>query len=219
MCAAVSLIRLTPFTETLASGPTGTSAPSETARSSASVLDYLDAMVRKIISVSNDGYLPQAKPLLTVFQKFKLWYSHKRDVCINKNECFVSSEQGPLYSVFGNDPDPALATSESTGNVTVTVSTDVEAAKTGQSTAWQSEDTEQNKDQNPVAGEGPPQKAPAVTPGLLNGSYQESAELAFDPATYANTDWTDPAMDFEWMKDFDTYMMDDDDSWLSLVLL
>lgn len=207
LCAMVCLLKLSPFVEFVLSRD-----PANNAIGLPSATHYLDAMVRKISKLSQNGYLPQAKPCGSAFRKLKLWYLHKRDVCMNaEGECDVPGDR-PVYSVLGHGPEPALT------GLDTNQREKPNGATHGQQ--FQPRSTLQQEDRTGYASGGFSTQSPessntGTIPILDTGS---SVDFAYDPSTYENTNWDDLTLDAEAMQEFDMFMMDEDDSWMQSIL-
>ncbi|KIX07840.1 uncharacterized protein Z518_02494 [Rhinocladiella mackenziei CBS 650.93] len=213
--AAVSLIKLSHFAGHILSQNTAVPANES---GETSVLQYLDAMINKTSKISTNGYLPQAKPCGIAFIKLKTWYVHKLDVCINSDGvCDVT--RGPVYSVFGNGPEPTLPDS-------VTVSESEPAPSVGQQGSGQrrgissghpphGESIQQRENRGAFVPNPDSAQNPMSDMEKIQGfDPRNMADAVYHPLTYANTDWDDLAH-AEAMREFDTLMMmDGDDSWM-----
>ncbi|KIY03393.1 uncharacterized protein Z520_00084 [Fonsecaea multimorphosa CBS 102226] len=222
--AAVALIKLTPFREAMRARTLATHSEQ------ASAVPHLDSMLSKISQITEDGYLPQAKTWGVAFSKLRLWYLHKKQVCINGHgRCDSGSEDGPVYSVFGDWPEQQSPTEDQgashwgSGPTPLLLSNSrLPANATPERPSRQA----MSRD-----GHGPPPattafgagtiQSPSSTPGRQpRQSFDATAsvEAAYDPLTYAGTNWDDLVLDANSLREFESLMMDDSDSWLKMLM-
>ncbi|EXJ87472.1 hypothetical protein A1O3_04432 [Capronia epimyces CBS 606.96] len=156
-----------------------------------SIAQLVDATIEKVARVSENGYLPQAKACEGAFRKLKLWYQHKRAICINAKglQNCIGDGKGSIYSALGATSDPFS----------------LEQASTVATSGIDATQTVLTPDINPHRQLLPPRTM-----------AEEATEVAYDPSTYENTNWAEFTFDSDAMREFDAYMMDEneDESWL-----
>ncbi|OAG40436.1 hypothetical protein AYO21_05336 [Fonsecaea monophora] len=207
LSAAVALIKLTPFREGMRAGTATTTMHSE----EASALPSLDAMLSKISEIVQDGYLPQAKTWGMALAKLRFWYLHKKQVCITAHGRCDSHSDGPVYSAFGDRSEQSP--------------TEIDVTSHLRPVSQPLSDPRQSLNTPVVVGIG----AFGVnsTPSSTSGTQQRHAvdatgtapvEAAYNPLTYAATDWDDLVLDADSLREFDSLMMDDSDFWMKSLM-
>ncbi|KIW23340.1 uncharacterized protein PV07_11548 [Cladophialophora immunda] len=216
--AAVALIKLTPFREATRARTPATH-PEE-----ASAIPHLDAMLSKISEITQDGYLPQAKTWGMAFAKLRLWYLHKKQVCINTNGRCDSGSEGPVYSVFGDwsEQSPTEIQAASYLASAPTPASALRGAGNANPEPSNRQATSRGQLEPPtaVALPGNVMQSPSTPDRQPRQVFDAtvSAEAAYDPFTYAATNWDDLLLDANSLREFDSLMMDDSDSWLKMLM-
>ncbi|KAI0158136.1 hypothetical protein GGR57DRAFT_36183 [Xylariaceae sp. FL1272] len=70
---------------------------------------YLDSVARRIEQLTADGFMPQARPYVSVMRKLKMYYVQKRDSCITAQGQLITSDP-PLQT----SPPPNLVQDHTT---------------------------------------------------------------------------------------------------------
>lgn len=208
MFAIVSLIKLIPFTEMLAHSQDPVVDVSRD-----SLPYYFGAMIERLARITQNGYVPQAKAYDAAFRKLRLWYSHKREVCINAHGSCDAVDDGAVYSVFGTGPESQEGEPPSNQPAP-------KPNGTANGYSWQGSYAEPIDGRRELGSSDVSMQTPdsSNTGGLPGFEATPVMDAVYNPSTYANTNWDDLNFSAEAMKEFDTYMMDDDDSWMRYLI-
>ncbi|KAK6531187.1 hypothetical protein TWF281_008012 [Arthrobotrys megalospora] len=98
MYAGVCLAKLSAFIDKFTFDQFGATASED----KSSIPDLLDAVHRRLSVLSQNNYLPQARPFETVFRKLRTWHVQKQAFCINLHRG-CKEPAGPVHDILSGE--------------------------------------------------------------------------------------------------------------------
>lgn len=204
--AGFSLVKLSYLAEAVSSTDSSimTEMPSQR-----STTDFLDAMVSKIEAVSRNGYMPQAKGFGFAFKKLRSYYVQKKHMCLHAGGDCESSIDGQSAQIInplgdGSGQSKTNASTQELGG-----------------SDWQRVEFDQSLDRHSGLHQVLPEPYSSTVTDISRGMLDTSEipiPAAYDPSTYAQTNWDDFVLDDVAMRELNDFMMEDDPAWMRAFL-
>lgn len=209
MFAIVHLMKMSHFIEYNLTPDTTSSGPM--------ILRYFDALISKIDDISSDGHLPQAIPFGMIFRKLKIWYLHKREICINPHgNCenitgnkvvldVLEDGAAPDARIMSNKADSSAPTLQPGQQPSIDQSYQ-------QQTLMPMYDSQRHN--SPINSTQSSWGTNPHTPSDIDYA-NNIGDAGLDSLTYVTSDWSNINVGTSEMEDIDAFMLNDE-SWMGL---